>query len=93
MSLSKSLIGYPKEFSIYIPLFSEKERELMKENQKNFNVLDGLKKVNTFLIELLQQLNEPSDMFFYALGKILFRIADYQELEILSKKYDNIPLK
>ena len=87
MKDKKSKIGFPKEFAIYIPKMSSEEQRILKEQEKNFQIDDSLVKVRDYIIGLFPNLPTPSDFLVFALGKILFSIADYDTLTALEEEF------
>ena len=88
-----NIIGFPKEFSIYLPILSHTEQiEIMKENDL-FYINDSLEKVATFLQKNLDSISTPSDNFLFTFGSILFMISNYNEIESLTKKYSSIGIE
>ncbi|NPD90115.1 MAG: tetratricopeptide repeat protein [Asgard group archaeon] len=81
--------GFPKEFAIYLPLMSEKEQDLFKESGKDFNTGDSLIKVRDYLVDLVLNISEPSEILMFSLGKVLFNIADYDTLTSLNQQYSS----
>ncbi len=82
-------MGFPKEFSIYIPLFSENEQEILKNETKAFHTKDSLIKVRDYLVDFVPEQTDPSDFLLFAFGKILFSVGDFETLESLANQYES----
>jgi tetratricopeptide (TPR) repeat protein len=81
--------GFPREFEIYLPLMKEKEQEMFKQSDKNFNRGDSLIKLRDFLVDFIPVIPNPSEFLLFAFGKILFNIADYDTLISLNLQYSS----
>ncbi|MHA1953740.1 MAG: tetratricopeptide repeat protein [Candidatus Heimdallarchaeaceae archaeon] len=81
--------GFPREFAIYIPLMSEKEQELFKESENDYNTGDSLIIIRDFLVDLVPNISEPSEILMFALGKMLFNISDYDTLTSFDQQYSS----
>lgn len=90
MKVEGETVGFPKEFSIYLPLLSETEQEYLLRNGETFSVDDSLEKVAELLRNLLSETNQPSDNLLFVLGSILFIISDYSGIEQLYDKYSSL---
>ena len=81
--------GFPKEFAIYLPLMSEKEQKLFKESEKDFSTGDSLVKLRDYLVDVVPNISEPSEILLFALGKALFNISDYDTLISFDQQYSS----
>ncbi len=87
MKDKKSKVGFPKEFAIYIPKMSSEEQNILKNQEKSFQIDDSLVKVRDYVIDLFPNLPKPSDFLVFALGKILFFNSDYDTLDALEEEF------
>ena len=92
MKIKGNKRGFPQEFAIYIPLMSDKEQELFKENEKDFNRGDSLIKLRDFLADFIPNIPEPSEILMFVFGKVLFNIGDYDTLSSFSQQYSAVAL-
>ena len=85
--------GFPKEFSIYLPLLSESEHEFLSKENEKFLISDSLEKVANLLKRYLIIFEQPSDNLLFVYGSILFMISDYAEIMDLDMKHPSYGIK
>ncbi len=86
-------VGFPKEFSIYLPILSQTEQEDLEKENGNFHDDDSLDKIVIMLQDYISAIPQPSDNLLFVLGRILFMISDYDRIKIFSKKYPSVGLE
>jgi tetratricopeptide (TPR) repeat protein len=69
------------------------EQQLLKESENNFQTKDSLLKVRDFLVDLVPSLSTPSELFLFAMGKILYYISDYETLDALLEQFEGDGIK
>ncbi len=80
-----NMVGFPREFSIYLPILDKSEQEELNRYQENFRVEDSLVKLSKFLLDFVEKQKNPSANLLFSIGKILFSISDNSSLENFSK--------
>ncbi|MCE7749767.1 MAG: hypothetical protein GPJ51_15380 [Candidatus Heimdallarchaeota archaeon] len=79
------MVGFPREFSIYLPILDKSEQEELTRYQEDFRVEDSLVKLGKFLLDFVEKQKNPSANLLFSIGKILFSISDYSSLENFNK--------
>ncbi len=87
------LSNYPPEFRNYIPFFNDDEINYLKIKQTVIEPSSSLIELKNVLIDYFNENKKPSSMFFYALGKVLFIISDYDTIEELLAEYNDLGIK
>ncbi|MCK5409794.1 MAG: hypothetical protein KAJ30_05965, partial [Candidatus Heimdallarchaeota archaeon] len=85
-------MGFPQEFAIYLPLFSEGERNQLDILKEDHQVNDSLKNFKEFLLEFVESQEEPSTYLLYSLGKILYYISEFNLIDELHIRFPSIGL-
>ena len=80
-----NMVGFPREFSIYLPILDKSEQEELTRYQEDFRVEDSLVKLGKFLLDFVENQKNPSANLLFSIGKILFSISDYSSLENFNK--------
>ncbi|MCG3257125.1 MAG: hypothetical protein KAU62_13585, partial [Candidatus Heimdallarchaeota archaeon] len=80
-----NMVGFPREFSIYLPILDKSEQEELNRYQEDFRVEDSLVKLSKFLLDFVEKQKNPSANLLFSIGKILFSISDNSSLENFSK--------
>ncbi len=93
MKVEGNDIGFPREFSIYLPLLSDSEREFLMRENENYKKDDSLEKIAVLVQELVEKTDKPSDYLLYVLGNVLFLISDYSEIEETYSKYSSLGIE
>ncbi|MCE7742257.1 MAG: hypothetical protein GOP50_07330, partial [Candidatus Heimdallarchaeota archaeon] len=83
-------MGFPREFSIYLPILSEIEQDNLIKEKENFLTDDSLEKIAVLVQEYIEKTERPSDNLLFVLGSILFMVSDYNEIENIHKRYSSI---
>jgi len=78
-------VGFPREFSIYLPILDKSEQEELNSYKEDFRVEDSLIKVSKFLLDFVEKQENPSANLLFSIGKILFSISDNSSLENFNK--------
>ena len=78
-------VGFPREFSIYLPILEKQEQEELNVFKEEFKVNDSLVKLSKFLLEYIENKKAPSINLLFVVGKILFSISDFKSLENFEK--------
>lgn len=90
MKVEGDNVGFPREFSIYLPILSEIEQDNLIKEKENFLTDDSLEKVAVLVQEYIAKTERPSDNLLFVLGSILFMVSDYNEIENIHKRYSSI---
>ncbi|MHA1685416.1 MAG: hypothetical protein ACTSYD_03285, partial [Candidatus Heimdallarchaeaceae archaeon] len=81
--------GFPPEFAIYIPFFSDKEQKHLKAIENSVNKNSSMIVLKNHMLNILAEIKEPSTMFLFVLSRLLFETGEIETLVHLSYDYDN----
>lgn len=81
--------GFPPEFAIYLPFFSDAERKHLDTVRNQFTPSSSMEKVKVHLLDILPKLDSVSNMFLFVTTKILFEVGELETLVNLSYSYDS----
>ncbi|MHA1304284.1 MAG: tetratricopeptide repeat protein [Candidatus Heimdallarchaeaceae archaeon] len=84
--------NYPPEFNIYIPFFDKAEQDCLIAIEDKIHPDSSLEKLKDPLIDILDEIKEPSSAFLYALGKVFFITSDFDLIDTLYEKYKDVGL-